>query len=451
MSTYAPYTYANTLGGTEFTIPFDYIDESHLSVYVNDVRKTLKKDYWIDRNNNKIVFRSSTTAGHPVRIERSTPSTIKFRNGSPLTQQQFNNLIKEELLFFQEQQFLKTEGNLLCRNNLSDVASSSSARENLGVYSSSDISGKADLYLENANNLSDLHDVPTARTNLDIYSKGETSTLIADHVPGWISGAIVEPLTGVDQRFKLMQCQLVYTDIDTITLNPHQGDYVVVGETVRQLTSITGSPAGLGSNTIYYVYLNFSGSFSLSYSTTAPNTTYCGIRGKNTGTSFTPVVGIFITNSYGKHSTSVFSWYNPKSIILEESASTLIALDEDSPKQGATIQNILVPAGYNYYIVLNTQMYVSGHQGWEALDGKLEVTGGVSVTKQYHKWNHDIPYAGWSDCIELRGSVTTNQIIHVKDWVYGLSFHDPLPIVHSAFDAEPSINSVSTLTVIVSP
>lgn len=449
MSTYAPYTYTNAEGGTEFTIPFDYIDDSHLSVYVNDVLKTLKKDYWIDRNNNKIVFRSATTAGHPVRIERSTPSTIKFKDGSPLTQRQFNNLVEEQLLFFQEQQFLKTDGNLLCRNNLSDVASAAASRTNLGVYSTSETAGLADLYLENANNLSDLHDVPTARTNLDIYSKGETSDLIDAHVSTWTSGATTPPLTGVDQRFKMMQCKLIRTDYETLTLSPYLGDYVYVGGTVRQLTTVTSEITGLAEGTVYYVYLNYSSGFSLSCSTTAPNTTYYGIRGKGTGASFTPVVGILLGGINGYMSNWVFSWYNPEAVKDTIDATIQFGLDEGLEKQGARIENILVPAGYNYYVALHQSMGILEFQSNDSIGGWIRVTGGITQGKYYSKWTDYPEHNGWTDCIELRGSVTSNKIITVTDWVDDLDFHDPVPL--SLFDYGPRIESNSTLTVIVSP
>ncbi len=451
MSTYAPYTYTNAEGGTEFTIPFDYIDDSHLSVYVNDVLKTLKKDYWIDRNNNKIVFRSATTAGHPVRIERSTPETIRFRDGSPLTQQQFNNLIKEDLLFFQEQQLLKTEGNLLCRNNLSDVADSSTARSNLGVYSATEISSKADLYLENVNNLSDLHDVPTARINLDIYSKGETSDLIDSYLPGWIAEATIEPLTGVDQRFKRMQCQLVNTDFETVTLNPYQGDYVVVGETVRQLTPVTNTTTGLTENTIYYVYLNYESGFNLIYSDNAPNTTYCGIQGRGSGASFTPVVGVFLGGSLGHHSDQFFSWYNAKAVITKAGTTTSVTYGDAEPKLGASLPNILVPGGFSYYVHLYTSMAIGSSTGHETLDGDIKITGDITLTKQYGKWNHYPLYLGWSDSVEIKGSVSENKVITVSNWVYGPTFNDVVPGPYVGYEVNGTVNSTSVLTVIVSP
>jgi hypothetical protein len=451
MSTYAPYTYTNAEGGTEFTIPFDYIDDSHLSVYVNDALKTLKKDYWIDRNNNKIVFRSATTAGHPVRIERSTPSTIKFKDGSPLTQRQFNNLVEEQLLFFQEQQFLKTDGNLLCRNNLSDVASAATSRTNLGVYSTSETAGLADLYLENANNLSDLHDVPTARTNLDVYSKGETSDRIDAHVPTWTSGATIPQLTGVDQRFKMMQCKLVSTHYSYLQLEPYLGDYVYVGGTVRQLVTVYCDLTGLAEGTVYYVYLNYSSGFSLSCSTTAPNTTYYGIQGIGTGASFTPVVGILLGGINGYRSNWVFSWYNPEAVTGAKGVSIDLLLDEGSVKQGATIENILVPAGYNYYVALHQWMFIGGFQSNDCIGGWIQVTGDITQSKHYGKWTNYPEYNGWTDCIELRGSVTSNKIITVTDWVDDLDFHDPVPTEIGLAVYYPTLYSHSLLTVIVSP
>ena len=73
----------------------------------------------------------------------------------------------------------ESNGRFLQRsNNLSDVASTASARGNLSVYSKTESDSR---YLNESSNLSDLDNAATARSNLGVYSTSETySTSQAD-------------------------------------------------------------------------------------------------------------------------------------------------------------------------------------------------------------------------------------------------------------------------------
>lgn len=74
-------------------------------------------------------------------------------------------------------------------SNLSDVPDKAAARDNLGVYSKTQVDsaietaktgGQADLgaYMKKADNLADLGDVGAARSNISVYSKAEVDNLL---------------------------------------------------------------------------------------------------------------------------------------------------------------------------------------------------------------------------------------------------------------------------------
>lgn len=95
-------------------------------------------------------------------------STITLRNtkGTPLT----NTEVDDNFSALNTDKAEKSA-------NLSDLASASDARTNLGVYSTGEVDTAVGLKLAIASNLSDLDDVPTARTNLDVYDKAETDSM----------------------------------------------------------------------------------------------------------------------------------------------------------------------------------------------------------------------------------------------------------------------------------
>lgn len=67
-------TYTATSGQTVFTVPFSFIDETHLDVYVNDVLKTLSTHYSTsgeeDENGGTVTLVTGATAGDSVVIAR---------------------------------------------------------------------------------------------------------------------------------------------------------------------------------------------------------------------------------------------------------------------------------------------------------------------------------------------------------------------------------------------
>lgn len=68
---------------------------------------------------------------------------------------------------------------LAAASNLSDLANTTTARSNLGVYSTSSVDSAVALKLAIASNLSDLNSASTARTNLGVYSTTQVDTAIA--------------------------------------------------------------------------------------------------------------------------------------------------------------------------------------------------------------------------------------------------------------------------------
>lgn len=68
-------------------------------------------------------------------------------------------------------------------NNLSEfTATASTARNNIGVYSTSETDNVAALRLLKTQNLNDLSNKGTARTNLSVYSTAETNSKIASEI-----------------------------------------------------------------------------------------------------------------------------------------------------------------------------------------------------------------------------------------------------------------------------
>jgi hypothetical protein len=114
-------------------------------------------------------------------------------------------------------------GALLSANNLSDVASISTSRANLGVTAT----GQDTTYLYRANNLSDLSSVTTARTNLGL---GTMATQNSSSVS--ISGGTVDNVTLVTPSISSI------INTGTLTL-PNQTDTLVGRATTDVLTNKT--------------------------------------------------------------------------------------------------------------------------------------------------------------------------------------------------------------------
>ncbi len=62
-------------------------------------------------------------------------------------------------------------------NNLSDLPNKAISRTNLDVYSKTEVDNKNSLLLKKSSNLSDLSDKVIARSNLDVYSKSESDSI----------------------------------------------------------------------------------------------------------------------------------------------------------------------------------------------------------------------------------------------------------------------------------
>lgn len=205
MTTYfSKITYPNAGGDSEFSIPFEYLEQSHISVTLNAVAQVNGTDYTINESTSKVVFSGGTTAGHPVVIARETPIAtddlaVSFSDGSGLNATDLNASTKQNIFAIQEQDDEITDSiaivatAMLGANNLSDVDSASTSRTNLDVYSKAetdDIFADATGALLQSNNLSDVSDAATSRTNLGL---GTIATQDSDDIS--ITGGSISGIT----------------------------------------------------------------------------------------------------------------------------------------------------------------------------------------------------------------------------------------------------------------
>ena len=87
-TTYVDYT--ATAGQTDFAFSFDYLEDSHIEVFIDGTKKTLTTDYTIVTSpSTKIVLTVAATGDESIRVRRnSNPLTdlVDFENGSVLTE-----------------------------------------------------------------------------------------------------------------------------------------------------------------------------------------------------------------------------------------------------------------------------------------------------------------------------------------------------------------------------
>lgn len=80
-------TYVGTGSQTVFTIPFPYIDKSHVKVYLNE-QEVLTPTAWTWLTDQSIKFRVAPALDDSIRVQRWTPGDtrlVDFQNGAVLT------------------------------------------------------------------------------------------------------------------------------------------------------------------------------------------------------------------------------------------------------------------------------------------------------------------------------------------------------------------------------
>jgi len=91
-TTYVDYT--ATASQTDFAFNFDYLEDEHVTVFVDGVQKTLTTDFTIQTSPaKKVILNTPATGGEVVRVRRiSAPAVdlVDFVNGSVLTESELD-------------------------------------------------------------------------------------------------------------------------------------------------------------------------------------------------------------------------------------------------------------------------------------------------------------------------------------------------------------------------
>ena len=185
---------SNGQSNQDISFDFDYLEESHISVYVDGTLKTYQT-HWNLPDANRIEFASGQhpASGAVIRIERNTPSTtriVDFQDGSVLSEKDLDDSARQIFFISQEASdtandavIVDTDGKIDGQNrNIKNVAAPTANDHavNLG-YMSSNIS--AIQTVEN-----DITNVNTVATNIaDVNTLADTDNLadintIADYV-----------------------------------------------------------------------------------------------------------------------------------------------------------------------------------------------------------------------------------------------------------------------------
>jgi hypothetical protein len=281
MTTYfSKITYPNVSGDSEFSIPFEYLEQSHINVTLDDVAQVNGTDYSINESTSKVVFSGGTGAGEEVAIIRDTPIAtdelaVTFSDGSGLNATDLNASTKQNIFAIQEQDDSIVESiaivstALLGSNNLSDVDSSTTSRTNLDVYSKAEtdsLFADATGALMISNNLSDVESASDSRDNLGL---GTIATQDADSVAitgGSIAGitdlAITDGGTGASSKtvaFDNLAPTTTKGDIivsngsDNIRVGVGADDYVLVAD-AAETSGVKWAAAGGGISEYFQGY-----------------------------------------------------------------------------------------------------------------------------------------------------------------------------------------------------
>jgi len=113
---------SNGSASQDLSFSFDYIEVTHLSVYVDGTLKTYQT-HWNLPDTNRVEFASGQhpSSGSVIRIERTTPSTtrvVDFQDGSVLSEKDLDDSARQ--LFFISQEAADTAGEGITRNSTGD-------------------------------------------------------------------------------------------------------------------------------------------------------------------------------------------------------------------------------------------------------------------------------------------------------------------------------------------
>ena len=104
-----PPTYVDTIAGagqTDFPFSFEYLEDEHVTVFIDGAQQTLNIDFTIVTTpTKKIVLTSGATAGQVVRVRRQSQrdtDLVDFENGSVLTERELDRAYQHNRYLHQE-------------------------------------------------------------------------------------------------------------------------------------------------------------------------------------------------------------------------------------------------------------------------------------------------------------------------------------------------------------
>ena len=102
--TYVDYT--ATAAQTDFAFSFEYLEDEHVTVFIDGAQQTLNTDFTIVTTpTKKIVLTSGATAGQIVRVRRQSQrdtDLVDFENGSVLTERELDRAYQHNRYLHQE-------------------------------------------------------------------------------------------------------------------------------------------------------------------------------------------------------------------------------------------------------------------------------------------------------------------------------------------------------------
>lgn len=103
-NTYVDYT--ATAAQTDFAFSFEYLEDEHVTVFIDGAQQTLNTDFTIVTTpTKKIVLTSGATAGQIVRVRRQSQrdtDLVDFENGSVLTERELDRAYQHNRYLHQE-------------------------------------------------------------------------------------------------------------------------------------------------------------------------------------------------------------------------------------------------------------------------------------------------------------------------------------------------------------
>lgn len=101
-------TFTGNGSTTEFSLPFPFLNRSHVKVVVDGVTQALYADYTLDPSTGKVSFAVAPTSGAAITLYRLTPRgsydrTVVFRDPSNLRAEDLNNASLQQLYIQQEE------------------------------------------------------------------------------------------------------------------------------------------------------------------------------------------------------------------------------------------------------------------------------------------------------------------------------------------------------------